>query len=219
MYEDGTITAYGERDCSPEVLIDEGLSGEQAIYYGPGQVHVIGILDIHRAGMKKDPDFASDAAIQSHLAMELVHQLPSGSQATVPNPFTAPGSWILCPTDEGLRKIAYVSSDVDRSQGIATASVTFNIAVPIADLDPDRTCPYNRIEGGPFTSIKGLAGGPALDPGQTAGGPDSLSSKWTFALCWRMHCSMNAGPFPETVGHARALGEIDPDLEVDEDVE
>lgn len=26
-------------------------------------------------------------------------------------------------------------------------------------------------------------------------------------------------PFPETVGHARALGEIDPDLEVDEDAD
>lgn len=218
------ITGYEERDCTPEVLIDQDLDGDQAIYYGHGQVHIIGMLDIHRGRMMKDPDFASDAALQRCLAEDFVHSLPGGSLGAAANPFEDSGSWFLCNTDEGFRKIAYVRTNVDRSEGIATASITLNIAVPMAGLDPEQMCPYDRIDSVSFTSIWAMNGNPASDLGQTTGGyapprfstsTDTPSSAWVDALRMTMQCTMNVDAFPgmPEVGYARALGEYDPDLE------
>ncbi|KAK2609488.1 hypothetical protein N8I77_002985 [Diaporthe amygdali] len=48
-----------ELDCTPEVFIDEDLSHGPALYYGDGQIHFVGMLDMHRARMIFKDEFES----------------------------------------------------------------------------------------------------------------------------------------------------------------
>ncbi|POS78064.1 hypothetical protein DHEL01_v203550 [Diaporthe helianthi] len=109
--------AVEEQDCTPEVLVDEELAGEQALYHGHGQVQILGVVDMLRAGVKADVDHCSD---------------------------------------------------------IATASINLNYAVPMPDVDPERTDPYGRlaaarIGGGQFASLMALSGMPVAERYNPAG--------------------------------------------------
>lgn len=157
-----------EQDCTPEYLIDQDLGGDQALYYGHGQFHVVGMLDMHRDEVKHDIQFDSAAALQIRPAEESFDGLIPSSERSTAHTLEGHESWLLRNTQEGQQKVARFATDVDHFDGIATTSVTLNYAVPVPGLDPARTCPYTRltaagIETGPFTSIRACDGEAASD--------------------------------------------------------
>lgn len=216
-------TEVEEQDCTPECHIDEGLGGYQALYYGHGQIHVVGMVDMHRTGVKKTQ---FDSA-QRQLAGNL-DGLPSTSELSVSNSREVTGSWIYCNTGHGQRKLARAVADVVRSDGIATMSVTLNFAVPVPGLDPDRTCPHIRlaaagIETEASTSIWALRGRQTSNQIRQSG----VVNEEGFLVCILLQSVWHALGLERLgleqskifVDHARALGERDPDLEPDEDAE
>lgn len=211
-----------EQDCTPEYLIDQGLGGDRALYYGHGQIHVVGMLDMHRTGLKKTQ---FDSA-QRQLAGNL-EGLPSTSELSVSNSREVTESWVLRNTENGQRKLARAVVDVDHSDGIATMSVTLNFAVPIPGLDPDRTCPHIRlaaagIETGAFTSFRALRGRQASNQSRQSGivNPETLEIYIILQSVWHaLGLNLGLGQIGTFVDHARALGERDPDLQPDEDAE
>lgn len=163
-----------ERDCTPEVFVDEDLqgSGDVISYYGWGQSHIVGILDMSRT--ESTPSHCP-TALQSHMAslMPTLFKLEHGGMAAT-SMAEDTGSWTLCRTEQGLRKIIHINSHVDPVQEIATVSMTVNQSVPIQGVDPDRTCPHIRIaalqtaagartETDPYTSLLARKGEPASE--------------------------------------------------------
>lgn len=211
-----------ERDCTPEYFIDKDLGGDQALYYGHGQFHVLGMLDMDRAEAKNNILFDSSDDLLSRLVEEVGQELPS-SDLTVANSLDGRESWILCNTGEEQQKVARVVTDVDHSDGIATTSVTLNLTLPVQGLDPDRTCPHLRlaaagIKTGPFTSIWARRGTPASDQSRMAGtvSPQSLC---VYGLLDAARRAMGLAYTILHVDPTRAFGERDPDLEPDEAAE
>lgn len=209
-----------EQDCTPEVLIDRELQGEQAAYYGHGQIHVLGVLDMFRAGVKGEAQFASAWRLSERLRTATTARLhreglPVGSESLHENDAFS----VFCETDQGRRDIARISAEVDHSSDIATVSVTMNFAVPVPGVDPERTDPYARlttpeVRGGRFTSCVALSGMPVAEtwrPRYLVGWEDL----WTYYLLDAMRWTFGTVPSwkQEWVGHARALGESDPDLQ------
>ena len=216
-----------EQECTPEVLIENGLSGSQALYYGQGQIHVVGILDMHSPEVKKNTWFGSASDLQSLLASEFLVGLNSSGfvmEGPAATSLEGAGAWIIANTVGGKRKIAHVNADVNHFQDIATASITLNLAVPISGIDPDRTCPYERLAAAgidtPFTTVWALDGKPASDQ-------DRQACMFTQHSLWvaMLHCAMertiglDSQRDADFVDHARALGESDPDLESDKEAE
>lgn len=211
-----------ERDCTPECLIDKDLDGDQALYYGHGQIHVLGMIDMNRAEVNHNTEFESLDDLTSRLVEEMYMALPLGGPlVSVADSFENPGSWIFCNTEEGQGKVARIATDVDLSNwdGILTASVTLNLALPVQGLDPDRTCPHLRLEAagietGPFTSIWARGGRPASDQTRMVGVLDSQQ----ICIGGLLDATRNAMGLEDTilfVDPTRAFGEHDPDLEPD----
>lgn len=82
VYDDVYTEDYGsgpqafhveERDCDPEVFIDEDLqaSGDMVHYYGRGQIHVVGVLDVNRAEPDIHPRLFSALGVQRRLVSSL----------------------------------------------------------------------------------------------------------------------------------------------------
>lgn len=67
--------AVEEQDCTPEVLVDEELAGEQALYHGHGQVQILGVVDMLRAGVKYDDCFASAEMLSRQLLLATVARM------------------------------------------------------------------------------------------------------------------------------------------------
>lgn len=208
-----------EQDCTPEVLIDEDLqkSGEVAEYYGCGQSHVVGMLDMRRAETATNPATRSAAALRRHLASHLLRPLSGlpGVMAAAP-PRDDTSIWILDRTDQGLRKIAHVKANIDRFEDIAVASVPLNHSVPLQGVDPDRTCPHIRlaaagIEAGPFTSFLAGQGKPASEQARDPAMP-SLQSPYVYSAIRSVQLTLGVNSVC-MVEHSHALGESDPDLE------
>lgn len=205
-----------EKDCTPEVIIEPDMGGgDQALYFGHGQLHVIGMLDMHTAEVKENVRFSSAADLRRLLASEFIRHETDAE-------FDDAASSVYYSMEEGRQEIARVSADVDYAEGIATASLTFNLNVPTAGFDPDRTCPYNRLAavgmGSPVTSFRALRYLPASFQDRS----DGLVSEedfFTNSLHFAVQGAMGNGPFPmnEFADHSRALGASDPDLERDEE--
>lgn len=222
-YEVGAVCAeVVEQDCSPECLIDEELGGDRALYYGHGQIHFIGMLDMHRTEVKRSLQFHSSNDLQNRLTEEISKRLPIGaSEPSVANSPDCPESWILCNTEQGEQKFARAATHIDYSDGIATTAVTLNFAVPVPGLDPNRTCPHLRlaaagIETGPFTSVNVVRSGmPASQQIRASGMIDPQGFLQTIFLR-AAQCAMGLEETEEFVDPTRAFGEADPDLDPDE---
>lgn len=208
-----------EQDCIPEVMIDEELEGcgEVAQYYGHGQFHVVGMLDMHEAGAVPYRWLASPAALQCRLASFLLgyEGLGGGGMAG-----TSPaGSWFLQQTKRGPQKIAHVNSDIQEFEGIATASITLNWVVPMQGIDPDRTFPYIRlaaagIESGPITAVLADCG---TRVAEQAGHRGEVSAMPLYSVQTISAMQHAMGVTSQRyVDHALALGESDPDLKRDD---
>lgn len=223
VYEDvypGDDTFYvEEQDCTPEVMIDEELEGcgEVAQYYGHGQFHVVGMLDMRKAGAMPYRWLASPAALQCRLASYFLgHEDLGDGGMTGTSPA---GSWFLQQTKRGPQKIAHINSDIQEFEGIATASITLNWAVPMQGIDPDRTCPYIRlaaagIESGPITAVLADWG---TRVAEQAGhlGENSAMSFYSIQTISAMQHAMGVTS-QRYADHALALGESDPDLKRDD---
>lgn len=192
------------------------------MYYGHGQIHVLSMLDMHRAEAKNNIQFNSPDDLQSRLVEEVGRELTLGD-LTVANSLEGRESWILRNTGEEQQKIARAVTDVDHSDGIATTSVTLNLTLPVQGLDPDRTCPHLRlaaagIETGPFTSIWANHGAPASYQSRMAGRLD-LQALCVYGLLDAARRAMGLAYTILHVDPTRAFGERDPDLEPDEAAE
>lgn len=210
-----------EQDCTPEVIVDPELNGgDHALYYGHGQMHIVSMLDMHSSDVKKNVRFSSGSDLQRLLASECL--CPTGFADTADTPTDGHGTWAYCNTERGQRKVAHVGADVDYTENIATTSITLNLAVPTSGLDPDRTCPYNRLAAiglkSRFTSIWACDGKTASNQDHVCGfgnGQDVLVN----GLIWAVQRAIgNGGPewwSPDLVDHSQALGASDPDLEPD----
>lgn len=214
-----------EQDCLPEFIIDEDLGGDRALYYGHGQIHFVGMVDMYRTELKKNLEFFWSAGLQNRLTKEVSKGLPIGnskpSVANTPNTLHRPESWILCNTKQGKQKFARAATHIDYADGIATTAITLDLAVPVPGVDPDRTCPRLRlaaagIETGPFTSVNMVLDGmPASTQIRAAGMVDPQGFLQTMLLRAAQR-AMGLEETEEIVDHARAFGEADPDLDTDE---
>lgn len=211
-----------EQDCLPEFIIDEDLGGDRALYYGHGQIHFVGMLDMHRTEVEKNLQFHSSDDLQDRLTTEVAEALPMGnSEPRVVDLPDCPESWILCNTKQGQQKFARAATHVDYSDGIATTAITLYLAVPVPGVDPDRTCPHLRlaaagIETGPFTSVNMVLDGmPASEQIRAAGMVDPQGFLQTMLLRAAQR-AMGLEETEEIVDHTRAFGEADPDLDRDE---
>lgn len=217
------IMKVKEQDCTPEVYIDSDLHDDQAAYYGHGQHHLIGILDMQRADLKQYRQYSSSVDLRDRLAHETIRGIFDPEEVAAESSEGA-DSWLLCNTIHGQHKIGRVSAAIDRSDDIATASVTLNYSVPMPGIDPVRTCPHVRlaaagIESGPFTSVlESYYGTPASDQAKAAGelGEEKLL---VGSLLDAMRRAMGLQYTLSFVDHARVLGERDPELEYDKAAE
>ncbi|KAK2606896.1 hypothetical protein N8I77_005618 [Diaporthe amygdali] len=218
---DGDCTDLKEHDCTPEVLTDQNLRGDDAVYYGHGQIHVVGMVDMHRAELKQNPQYRSSTEFWSRLGGEILQKLRVKPEiATANSLLEGLSSWI-CNTNEEQQRIGRFSAKVDHFEGIATASVTLNLSVPMQGFDPDRLCPYIRlaaagIETGPVTTIWASRGKQAPDHSPLARAMEVPDFCLTFLLSV-MRDTMGIGPLPEYVDHSLVLGKSDPDLEYDDE--
>lgn len=203
------------------MIVDpELIGGDHALYYGHGQMHIVSMLDMHSSDVKKNVRFRSGSDLQRLLASECLLDRPTGFADTADTSTDGHGTWVYRNTEQGDRKIAHVSADVDYTEDIATTSITLNLAVPTSGLDPDRTCPYNRLAAiglkSQFTSIW------ACD-GKTASNQDHVGvfgnkqDLLVNGLIWAVQHAIGNGlcPIPDLVDHSQALGASDPDLEPD----
>lgn len=215
-----------EHDCTPEVLVDEELRGEHAVYYGHGQIHVLALLDMLRAGVKEDALFASGQTLSKRLLLATEARLRREGISTGVTPLRENDAFLVnCETEQGRRNMARVSADVDHSSNIATAAVTMNFAVPVPGVDPEGTDPYGRLlttpeigggagSGHLFTSCMALSGLPVAEPWR----PSNMvgwADFWSYSLLDAVRWTLGTVPSwkQEYVSHAYALGESDPDLE------
>lgn len=208
-----------EYDCTPEVLIDKDMRGDQALYYGRGQAHVFGMVDMHRVDLKQNPQYGSSAELQSRLGGKILRRLGLNPGRPAANSPEGLGSWIFFNANGEKQKIGQFSAEVGHSEGIATVSVTLNISVPMPGFDPDRLCPYTRlaaagIETGPVTTLWASEGKQTPD-GKLLCLP-SLCQTFLFGA---MRGAMGIGPLPELVDHSLVLGKSDPDLESNDEEE
>lgn len=212
-----------EQDCTPEFLIDQDLGGDRALYYGHGQIHFIGMIDMHRPEVKGNTPFGSAADLQRRLAKEVLQESTGEFKRSVANSLEGLESWVVCNTEHGHREVARVVTDASNSDGITTTSVTLNLAVPILGMDPDSMCPHARLAAagigtGPVTSIWALDGRAASDLQRISGLVD-YQSMHVVSLIWSVQHSMGLERSYTYVDSSRALGEHDPDLEFDENAE
>lgn len=225
----GNSLGVKELDCTPECFVDKDLSGNRALYYGHGQIHVVGMIDFHKARVRTPAQFYSSESLHNRLAEEVSRGLPlaeevfRGLPSRVTDPFEDHESWLLHNNNAGLERIARVAANVADIPGIATASITLNLAVPTQGLDPDRTCPHVRlaaagVETGRFTSIWAGNGRPASDQSRT---PHvlNLQDLCVFSLIRAVQRAMGLKQIQTFVDPTRAFDEHDPDLEPDKDAE
>lgn len=214
---------FEEQDCTPEFLIDQDLGGDRALYYGHGQIHFIGMIDMHRPEVKGIIPFESAAEQHRRFTEEVLQEPTREFKPSVAKSLEGLESWVVCNTEDGHREVARIVTDAGHSDGIATTSVTLNLTVPVLGVDPDMTCPHARLAAaeigtGPVTSIWALDGRAASDRRRISGvvGEESMCSS---ALLWSMQRVMGLEWGQSFVDPSRALGEHDPDLESDEDAE
>lgn len=210
----GHLHRLEQHECTPEVQIDQNLSGECALYYGHGQLHVVGMLDMHRSEVNEG--FDSNLLASEIMVAYMGCQHDGIGVVKVEEA----GSWIHCMTKQGTRKMALVTTDVDLCDGIATASVTLNTAVPVQGVDPDRLCPHIRlatlgIETGPFTSLLAKDGTPAPFQGGLYNRA-IIRQKWADVILLEMTLAMGIESRTRIVDYVYALGQSDPDLELDD---
>lgn len=217
-------TDLKEHDCTPEVHIDEGLRGDRAVYYGHGQVHIVGMVDMHRVDLEKKTQYGSSAKLQSRLGRMILQKLLLNHGRPAASSLGGLSSWILCNTNGKEQKIGQCSAEVDQIEdGIATASVTLNLSVPMQGFDPDRLCPYARlaavaIETGPVTTLWASEGkhAPDADPFSRLRKTPSVCATFLVGV---MKGALGIGPLPEYMDHSVVLGKSDPDLEDDDEEE
>lgn len=214
---------FEEQDCTPEFLVDQRLGGDRALYYGHGQIHFIGMIDMHRREVKGNTPFGSAADLQRRLAEEVLQEFTGEFKRSEANSLEGLESWVVFNTEDGHREVARVVTDADDSHGITTTSVTLNLAVPILGMDPDRMCPHARLAAagigtGPVTSIWAFDGRRAADRRRISGLVD-IESLHVVALILSMQRAMGLEWSHTYVDPSRALGEHDPDLEFDENAE
>lgn len=209
-----------EQDCIPKFLVDSGPCYDRVVYYGHGQIHVVGMLDLRKTeGNQKSLYFLSDN-FQSQLVKETLKALRFHSTKFFDNIHAGPVAWICDHSGMSLRTIGRVASDRDYFDDIVTSSVTLNVTVPTLGLDPYDTCPYARlqttgIDSGPFTSIWALDGKLASDQSRMSG-TVTKQDLCTAALELATQRAMGFQGVPISVDHVRALGESDSDLQFDE---
>lgn len=198
-----------EEDCIPEVLIDQDLNGDCASYYGNGQLHVICMIDMYRIA-----ELDRIYSVRSAVAEALMSGNAFFGSFVAVSYYEQPGAWIHCETDDGIRKVALLTTDADHFEGIATASFTLNIAVPMQGVDPISMCPHIRLESvggatGPFTSL--FARG-SLPASSVIRGCEIERLRWTDIILREMTCAVGIPPRTRVVDHAYALGSRHPDL-------
>ncbi|KAG6358374.1 hypothetical protein INS49_014258 [Diaporthe citri] len=220
---DANCTDLKELDCTPEVLIDQSLRGDRAVYYGRGQIHVVGMVDMHRVDLKQKTQYGSSAQLQSRLGGKILRKLRLNPERPASNSPDGLSSWIFFNTNGEQQKIGQFSAEIDHSEGIATTSVTLNLSVPMPGFDPDRLCPHTRltesgIGTGPVTTLWASEGKQSPDGEPLFGAPKAPSLCLTFLLGVTRD-AMGIGPLPEYMDHSIVLGKSDPDLESNDEEE